>query len=114
MWLVNVDRPSNGVIVDVSLNGVLTEGKIFSDVSGGVFLKFISFDPSSHSAIVGFSSNMFFVDMDFPQIVQSSSPVSGSVRIYDGNNNSVPFLNFTLSVDGKQNKFTTEKMDLQQ
>jgi M6 family metalloprotease-like protein len=106
--LVNVDRQSKSGIVTLPENGLLTEGKVFSDTSSGVFLKFISFDSSSHSVTVGFSSNMFFVDMDFPVTVQSSSPVTGSIRIYDGNDVAAAFLNFTLSIDGEEEYYLTD------
>jgi M6 family metalloprotease-like protein len=101
VWLIDEDIPSLKGPAIVCSNGILSEGQTFSDAPNGVFIQFISFNSTTHKADVGLSSNMLIVDADFPNSTQLHTPINGTLRLYDTNNNPAQYFGFNISIDNK-------------
>ena len=108
VWLIDENRPSGNGPAVVCSSGKLSEGQIYSDKPNEVFIKFISFNSTTHKAYVGLSSNMLFVDLDFPDSVQASS-INGTIRIYDSNNNPAQNFDFNMFVDNSAFSQSTDE-----
>lgn len=101
-WHVDEMRPSKNGTAVVGNNGIVTEGKIYSDTATSIYFKFISFNQTSHIAKVALSTEMFFVILDLPESVQVFSPTKGTIKVYDLNNNPVGDFNVNVSIGNKQ------------
>jgi M6 family metalloprotease-like protein len=99
VYIVNNMRESADGIVDIPNGGVVVQGGYYSDVARSVCVSFVSFNSSTHIAVVGLSTQLFFVRIDLPDSIDWFSAITGKVHVFDGNDNPVRHALLNITVD---------------
>lgn len=99
VYIVNNVRESANGIVDVLTGGIITQGSIYSDVARNIYVSFVSFNSSTHTATVGLSTQLFFVRMNIPSSTEWFSTVLGKVHLIDANNNPARYVRLNITLD---------------
>ena len=101
VYTIDEMKESKSGIATVLTGGIITQGRIYSDATGNVFVSFVFYNSSIHLATVGLSTQLFFVDIDFPDSVECFFIAEGEVQIFDTNNNPVQGIPLNISVGEK-------------
>lgn len=98
VYAVDDARETAKGIVDVLTGGVVAQGSIYSDVARNVFVSFLSFDSSTHVAMVGLSTQLFFVTMNAPDSVQCFFAATGTVQVFDADGKPARFFRLNITI----------------
>lgn len=98
VYIIDEMKESKKGIATVLTDGVVTEGSTYSDAARNVFVSFISFNSSEHLAIVAFSAQLFFVDVDLSDSVECFLTATVKIHVFDSSNNPVVGVPLSISI----------------
>jgi len=103
VYTIDEMKESAKGIATIPTGGVVAQGSIYSDSARNIFVKFISFNASTHLATVGLSAQLFFVEMDIPHSVPCFFTAAGTIEVLDINNKPAQGIHLNVIIGENQN-----------